>query len=110
MPGRGARCTAGGPATSFAKFTNVDLYGSGITGAHGGSGLSVTEASVIMEEINRAGGNSGACHGQMYVMGCVLRHGSEEQKKRILPGIAAGKLRMQSMAVTEPTTGSADST
>lgn len=58
-----------------------------------------------MEEINRNGGNSGACHGQMYVMGCLLRHGSEAQKQRWLPGIASGELRMQSMAVTEPTTG-----
>jgi len=72
---------------------------------YGGGGLSLTEASVILEEINRAGGNSGACHGQMYNMGTVLRHGSEEQKRRYLPKIAAGELRMQSMAVTEPTTG-----
>jgi len=72
---------------------------------YGGSNLSLTEASVIMEEINRAGGNSGACHGQMYVMGCLLRHGSKEQKERILPKIATGELRMQTMAVTEPTTG-----
>ncbi|EHP41840.1 acyl-CoA dehydrogenase [Cupriavidus basilensis OR16] len=72
---------------------------------YGGSGLPLTAASVIMEEINRTGGNSGACHGQMYVMGCLLRHGSTEQKQRWLPGIASGELRMQSMAVTEPTTG-----
>ncbi|MFM8623689.1 MAG: acyl-CoA dehydrogenase family protein [Betaproteobacteria bacterium] len=73
---------------------------------YGGSGLSLAEASVVMEEINRAGGNSGACHGQMYVMGCVVRHGSEQQKKELLPRIASGQIRMQSMAVTEPTTGS----
>lgn len=73
---------------------------------YGGSNLSLTEASVIMEEINRAGGNSGACHGQMYVMGCVVRHGSKAQKEALLPKIASGELRMQSMAVTEPTTGS----
>ena len=72
----------------------------------GGSNLSLTEASVIMEEINRAGGNSGACHGQMYVMGCVVRHGSKAQKEALLPKIASGELRMQAMAVTEPTTGS----
>lgn len=72
---------------------------------YGGSGLSLTEASVIMEEINRCGGNSGACHGQMYNMGTLLRHGSDEQKKRYLPQIATGQLRLQSMAVTEPTTG-----
>ncbi len=72
---------------------------------YGGSGLGLTEASVIMEEINRCGGNSGALHGQMYNMGTVLRHGSEEQKRKYLPEIAAGNLRLQSMAVTEPTTG-----
>jgi acyl-CoA dehydrogenase len=73
---------------------------------YGGSGLSLTQASVVMEEINRAGGNSGACHGQMYVMGCIVRHGSQAQKRDLLPRIASGELRMQSMAVTEPTTGS----
>jgi acyl-CoA dehydrogenase len=72
---------------------------------YGGSGLSLSEASVIMEEVNRSGGNAGACHGQMYNMGTLLRHGSEAQRKRYLPGIAAGRLRLQSMAVTEPTTG-----
>lgn len=71
----------------------------------GGSGLGLAEASVIMEEINLAGGNAGACHGQMYNMGTLLRHGSPEQKQRYLPAIASGKLRLQSMAVTEPTTG-----
>ncbi len=71
----------------------------------GGSGLSLAEASVIMEEINRSGGNSGACHGQMYVMNVLVRHGSPEQKNKYLPSIAAGDLRLQSMAVTEPTTG-----
>ncbi|MFL9911452.1 acyl-CoA dehydrogenase family protein [Paraburkholderia sp. RL17-337-BIB-A] len=71
----------------------------------GGSGLGLTEASVIMEEINRAGGNSGACHGQMYNMGTLLRHGSEEQKHKYLPRIASGDLRLQSMGVTEPSTG-----
>ena len=72
---------------------------------YGGSGLTVTEASVIMEEINRSGANSGAVHGQMYNMGTVLRHGSEEQKRKYLPKIATGELRLQSMAVTEPTAG-----
>jgi acyl-CoA dehydrogenase len=65
----------------------------------------MTEASVIMEEINRAGGNSGACHGQMYNMGTLIRHGSEAQRKFYLPKIASGELRLQSMGVTEPTTG-----
>lgn len=72
---------------------------------YGGSGLGLTEASVIMEEINRAGGNSGACHGQMYNMNTLVRHGSEEQRQKYLPRIAAGELRLQSMGVTEPTTG-----
>src|SRR6202043_2271523 len=71
----------------------------------GGSGLSLAEASVIMEEINRSGGNAGACHGQMYVMNVLVRHGSEAQKRHYLPLIASGQLRLQSMAVTEPTTG-----
>ena len=72
---------------------------------YGGSGLGLTEASVIMEEINRSGGNSGACHGQMYNMNTLVRHGSEEQRQRYLPKIAAGELRLQSMGVTEPTAG-----
>ena len=71
----------------------------------GGSGLGLGEASVIMEEINRSGGNAAACHGQMYNMGTLLRHGSPAQKKRYLPLIATGELRLQSMGVTEPSTG-----
>jgi len=71
----------------------------------GGSGLGLAEASVIMEEINFSGGNAGSCHGQMYNMGTLLRHGSDLQKKLYLPKIATGELRLQSMAVTEPTTG-----
>ncbi|MCM8613632.1 acyl-CoA dehydrogenase family protein [Accumulibacter sp.] len=73
---------------------------------YGGSGLGLTAASVIMEEINRCGGNAAAVHGQMYNMGTLLRNGSPAQKERYLPAIAAGRLRIQSMAVTEPTTGS----
>ncbi|MEF8713478.1 MAG: acyl-CoA dehydrogenase family protein [Accumulibacter sp.] len=72
---------------------------------YGGSGLGLTAASVIMEEINRSGGNAGAVHGQMYNMGTLLRNGSRAQKEKYLPAIAAGRLRIQSMAVTEPTTG-----
>ena len=71
----------------------------------GGSGLGLAEASVVMEEINYNGGNSGACHGQMYNMNTLLRHGSVQQKKHYLPKIASGELRLQSMGVTEPTTG-----
>ena len=72
---------------------------------YGGAGLGLTEASVVLEEINRCGGNSGACHGQMYNMGTLLRHGSEEQKRKYLPKIASGELRLQAMGVTEPSTG-----
>ena len=73
---------------------------------YGGSGLSMAEASVIMEEINRSGGNAGACHGQMYVMNAIVRSGSQAQKRTYLPKIARGELRIQSMGVTEPSTGS----
>ena len=73
--------------------------------AYGGSGLGVYEASIIMEEVCRAGAHAGACHAQMYVMGSLLRHGSEAQKQYYLPKIAAGELRLQSFGVTEPTTG-----
>lgn len=71
----------------------------------GGAGLGVVEASVVMEEVCRSGAHAGACHAQMYVMGSVLRHGSEAQKSEFLPKIAAGELRLQSFGVTEPTTG-----
>src|ERR1044072_5747504 len=72
----------------------------------GGSGLGVTEAAIILEEINRSGANSGACHAQMYTMGTLLRHGSDAQKREYLPKIATGALRLQAFGVTEPTTGS----
>jgi acyl-CoA dehydrogenase len=72
---------------------------------YGGSGLSLTEATVIMEEVTRSGGNAGCCHGQMYNMNTLLRHGSSEQKKKYLPKIASGELRLQSMGVTEPGAG-----
>ena len=74
---------------------------------YGGAGLGVYEAAVVMEEICRAGAHAGACHAQMYVMGSVLRHGNETQKKAYLPKIASGELRLQSFGVTEPTTGTA---
>ena len=73
---------------------------------YGGAGMGITEASIILEEINRAGANSGACHAQMYTMGTLLRHGNEEQKRRYLPQIARGELRLQAFAVTEPNSGS----
>jgi acyl-CoA dehydrogenase len=71
----------------------------------GGSGLGIAEASIILEEVNRSGGNSAACHAQMYIMGTLLRHGSEEQRAHYLPKIATGELRLQAFGVTEPTTG-----
>src|SRR5437660_4499608 len=73
---------------------------------YGGAGLGITEASIILEEINRSGGNGAVCHAQMYTMGTLLRHGSDEQKRRYLPAIAEGKLRLQAFAVTEPNAGS----
>jgi acyl-CoA dehydrogenase len=73
---------------------------------YGGAGMGVTEAAIILEEIHRSGGNAGACHAQMYIMGTLLRHGSEEQKRKYLPRIASGELRLQAFAVSEPTTGS----
>jgi acyl-CoA dehydrogenase len=94
------------PEAFVAALTKAGWLAALIPEEYGGSGLGLAEASVIMEEINRSGGNSGACHGQMYNMGTLLRHGSPAQKRRYLPAIAAGTLRLQSMAVTEPTTGS----
>ncbi|MEO9576763.1 MAG: acyl-CoA dehydrogenase family protein [Tateyamaria sp.] len=95
----------GYPEAFVKALTEAGWLAAMIPEEYGGSGLGLTEASVIMEEINRAGGNSGACHGQMYNMGTLLRHGSEEQKQRYLPRIASGESRLQSMGVTEPTTG-----
>jgi len=73
---------------------------------YGGSGLGITEASIILEELNRSGGNAAVCHAQMYIMGTLLRHGSEEQKQQYLPEIAAGRLRLQAFGITEPDAGS----
>jgi acyl-CoA dehydrogenase len=95
----------GYPETFVEALTKAGWLSALIPEEYGGSGLSLAEASVIMEEINRSGGNSGACHGQMYNMGTLLRHGSDAQKKQYLPKIATGELRLQSMAVTEPTAG-----
>jgi acyl-CoA dehydrogenase len=95
----------GYPEAFVDALTRAGWLAALIPQEYGGSGLGLAEASVIMEEINRNGGNSGACHGQMYNMGTLLRHGSQEQKRRYLPKIATGELRLQSMGVTEPTTG-----
>jgi len=95
----------GYPEAFVEALTKAGWLAAMIPQDYGGSGLGLAEASVIMEEINRSGGNSGACHGQMYNMGTLLRHGSSEQKQKYLPKIASGELRLQSMAVTEPTTG-----
>ena len=95
----------GYPTDFVTALTQAGWLAALIPQEYGGSGLSLAEASVIMEEINRSGGNSGACHGQMYVMNVLVRHGSEAQRRNFLPKIASGELRMQSMAVTEPTTG-----
>ena len=95
----------GYPEAFVDALTKAGWLAALIPQEYGGSGLGLAEASVIMEEINRCGGNSGACHGQMYNMGTLVRHGSAAQKQQFLPRIAAGELRLQSMAVTEPTTG-----
>ena len=93
------------PETFVKALTDAGWLAALIPEEFGGGGLTVTEASVILEEINRSGANSGACHAQMYIMGTLLRHGSDDQKRRYLPEIAAGRRRLQSFAVTEPTTG-----
>ena len=95
----------GYPEAFVKALTEAGWLAALIPEEYGGSGLGLAEASVIMEEINFSGGNAGSCHGQMYNMGTLLRHGSEAQKKMYLPKIASGQLRLQSMAVTEPTTG-----
>jgi acyl-CoA dehydrogenase len=94
------------PDEFVTALTQAGWMAALIPQAFGGSGLTMAEASVIMEEINRCGGNSGACHGQMYVMNAIVRSGSQGQKEKYLPRIAAGELRIQAMGVTEPTTGS----
>ena len=94
------------PDAFVRALTDAGYLAALIPEEYGGSGLGVTEASIILEEINRSGGNAGACHAQMYTMGTLLRHGSTEQKKTYLPKIASGELRLQAFGVTEPTTGS----
>jgi acyl-CoA dehydrogenase len=96
----------GYPEEFVRALTEAGWLAALIPEEYGGSGLRISEASIILEEINKSGGNAAACHAQMYIMGTLLRHGSEEQKRRYLPRIASGELRLQSFAVTEPTTGS----
>ena len=92
--------------TAFVKaLTEAGYLSVLIPEEFGGSGLGISAAAAIMEEIQKSGCNGGACHAQMYTMGTVLRHGSDEQKQKYLPGIAAGELRMQAFGVTEPTSG-----
>ena len=92
--------------TAFVKaLTQAGYLAALIPEDYGGSGLPLSAAAAILEEINRSGGNAGACHAQMYIMGTLLRHGSAEQKGRYLPEIASGRLRLQAFAVTEPTSG-----
>jgi acyl-CoA dehydrogenase len=95
----------GYPEAFVNALTEAGWLAALIPADYGGSGLGLAEASVIMEEVNLSGGNAGSCHGQMYNMGTLLRHGSEAQKRQYLPKIATGELRLQTMAVTEPTTG-----
>ena len=94
------------PEQFVQELTQAGWLAALIPERYGGSGLSMKEASVILEEINRSGGNSAACHAQMYIMGSLLRHGSEEQKRRYLPKIASGEIRLQAFGVTEPDAGS----
>src|SRR5687767_1545683 len=94
------------PEAFVRELTVAGYLGALIPAEYGGAGLGMSEACVILEEINRSGGNAAACHAQMYTMGTLLRHGSEQQKREWLPRLAAGELRLQAFAVTEPTAGS----
>ena len=93
------------PAEFVDALTQAGYLAALIPEEFGGAGLTLSAAAAVLEEIQRSGGNGGACHAQMYVMGTVLRHGSEAQKARYLPGVASGELRMQAFGVTEPTSG-----
>lgn len=94
------------PDAFVETLTHAGYLAALIPEEYGGAGLGITEASIIMEEINRSGANAGACHAQMYTMGTLLRHGSRDQKRQYLPKIASGELRLQAFGVSEPTTGS----
>jgi acyl-CoA dehydrogenase len=93
------------PAEFVQALTEAGYLSILIPETYGGAGLPISAAAAVLEEIQRAGGNGGACHAQMYTMGTVLRHGSEAQKLRYLPAIAEGRLRLQAFGVTEPTSG-----
>lgn len=97
---------SGYPEDFVKELTDLGWLAALIPEQYGGGGLGIGEASVILEEINRSGGNAGVCHAQMYVMGILLRHGSEDQKERYLPKLAKGELRLQAFGVTEPNAGS----
>ena len=103
---RGLDRRAAYPEQFVKALTDAGYLAALIPEEFGGAGLGVQEASVILEEVNRSGGNAAACHAQMYVMGTLLRHGSEAQKREYLPRIASGELRLQAFGVTEPTSGS----
>src|ERR671932_1480649 len=93
--------------TEFVKaLTDAGWLGALIPTEYGGAGLGIEEAAIILEEVNRSGGNAATAHAQMYIMGTLLRHGSAEQKQRYLPGIPRGELRLQAFGVTEPDAGS----
>ncbi len=94
------------PEEFVQALTKAGYLATLIPESYGGAGLGVTEAAMILEEIHRSGGNAAACHAQMYVMGTLLRHGSEAQKQKYLPALARGELRLQAFGVSEPTTGS----
>src|SRR6266852_514180 len=94
------------PTEFVAALTKAGMLAALIPEDYGGPGLPLSAAPATLEEIHACGCNAGACHAQMYIMGTLLRHGSDEQKRRYLPEIAAGRLRLQAFGVTEPTTGS----
>src|SRR5689334_1082837 len=94
------------PSEFVNALTEAGYLGCLIPEEYGGSGLPLSAGCAVLEAIHESGCNAAACHAQMYTMGTVLKHGSEEQKRRYLPEIAAGKLRLQAFGVTEPTTGS----
>src|SRR5207248_2437124 len=96
----------GYPTAFVRSLTEAGWLAALIPTEYGGGGLGITEASIILEEINRSGGNAATAHAQMYIMGTLLRHGSAEQKQRYLPSIAQGELRLQALGVTEPDAGS----